>query len=164
MENNAIVERFDDESAANTLSEIIKDLTEKYDEKLSDLQKELSDVFEIDQYSLVEENMKTISRLHLWIGRLAIERRSLLKIKRKRDITFSKLYEDFREGKRGHITLNNNGIEAYINRIPEFQKWDSWFNEQQIIVDYIDQICWALKQTKMSALKNIQDSKKLEGS
>lgn len=153
----------DESKKEKSLTEIIKEIDDKYNEKLHELQKELSAAFDIDQYSLVDENMKTVSNLHLWISRHATEQRVLLKIKRKRDLVFSELFQLYREGKKGHIThYNKESIEAYVNKEPEYQKWESYLNEQSIIVNYINEICWALKQTKMSALKNIQDSKKLE--
>jgi hypothetical protein len=146
-----------------TLTEIIVEIDDKYNENLEKLQEELSSAFEIDQFSLVDENMKTVSNLHLWISRHAKEQRVLLKIKRKRDLVYSELFQLYREGKKGHIThYNKESIEAYVTRESEYQKWESYLGEQTILVEYINEICWALKQTKMTALKNIQDAKKLE--
>jgi hypothetical protein len=144
----------------------IKNINESYEDKITEIHQELEDVFKIDQFQLVEENMKTVSKLHYWISKLAVERRLLIKISRKRNFTFSKLYEDYREGKngKGFVTLTKDGIEAYIRKDSEYIYWDSMMQEQQNITDYIDQICWALKQTKMTALKNIQESKRIEGS
>lgn len=149
-----------------TLEQILENISDKYDKRISTIHEELEDIFTIDQYQLVDENIKTVSKLHYWISKLAVERRILLKMKRKRDSLFSQLYEDYREGKngKGHISLTKDGIEAYINKDTTFQKWDSMYQEQNNIVEYIDQICWALKQTKMQALKNIQESKRVEGS
>jgi hypothetical protein len=149
-----------------SIDDILEKINERYDARIEAISNELEDIFVIDQYNLVEENMKTVSKLHYWISKMAIERRILIKLKRKRDSVYSKLYEDYREGKngKGHITLTRDGIDAYINKDPQFQRWDSIYQEQNNIVEYIDQICWALKQTKMSALKNIQDSKRIEGS
>jgi len=145
---------------------ILQKISDKYDERIDKIHEELEDIFTIDQYRLVDENMKTVSKLHYWISKLAIERRILIKMKRQRDCLYSKLYEDYREGKngKGHITLNKDGIEAYITKDSQFQRWDSMYQEQANMVDYIDQICWALKQTKMQALKNIAESKRVEGS
>ena len=156
------------ESVNNSLplEAILEKISESYDARIAKIHEELEDIFTIDQFQLVEENMKTVSKLHYWISKLAIERRVLLKLKRKRDSLYSQLYEDYREGKngKGHISLTKDGIEAYITKDSQFQRWDSIYQEQNNIVDYIDQICWALKQTKMTALKNIQESKRIEGS
>jgi len=149
-----------------SLEDILEKISESYDARIAKIHEELEDIFTIDQFQLVEENMKTVSKLHYWISKLAIERRVLIKLKRKRDSLYSQLYEDYREGKngKGHISLTKDGIEAYITKDSQFQRWDSIYQEQANIVDYIDQICWALKQTKMTALKNIQESKRIEGS
>lgn len=153
-------------NANESIDDILQKISDKYDERIEKIHEELEDIFTIDQFRLVDENMKTVSKLHYWISKLAIERRILIKMKRRRDCLYSQLYEDIREGKngKGHITLNKDGIEAYITKDSQFQRWDSMYQEQVNMVDYIDQICWALKQTKMQALKNIQESKRVEGS
>lgn len=150
----------------SSVTDKLKNISDTYEQKLNEIHQELENVFTIDQFSLVDENMKTVSKLHYWISKKAIEQRLLIKISRKRNYVYSSLYEDFREGKngRGNITLNKDGIEAYVTKNSEYIYWNTLMSEQQNIVDYIDQICWALKQTKMQALKNIQESKRVEGS
>lgn len=147
-----------------SIEQTLEDICDKYAERMKEIQTELADIFSIDEFNLVNENMKTVSKLHYWISKNAIEKRILLKIKRKRDSIYSELFYEYRTGKKGAITLTNDGINSFINREPSYQKWDTLVNEQTILVEYIEQICWALKQTKMAALRNIQESKKIEGS
>jgi hypothetical protein len=148
------------------ITDKLSNITLNYDKKIEEIHSAIEDVFNIDQYNLVDENMKTVSKLHYWISKKAVEQRLLNKITRKRNYVYSSLYEDYREGKngRGNITLSKDGIEAYVTKNSEYIYWNTLSEEQKNIVEYIDQICWALKQTKMTALKNIQEAKRIEGS
>jgi hypothetical protein len=152
------------EQPISSIIQVLKDASKTYEDKITEIHDELEQIFIIDHERLVDENIKTVSRLHYWISKKAVESRLLLKIKRKRNFVYSCLYEDYREGKngRGNVTLSKDGIEAYVTKNSEYIRWNNLMEEQEIIVEYIDQLCWALKQTKMQALKNIQDSKKLE--
>lgn len=154
------------EQPLSAIASKLDNIETTYEKKLEEIQNELEGIFNIDQFNLVEENMKTVSKLHYWITKHAYEQRFFVKISRKRNYVYSCLYEDYREGKngRGNITLNKDGIEAYVTKNSEYIYWNSLMEEQRNIVEYIDQICWALKQTKMQALKNIQESKRVEGS
>jgi hypothetical protein len=154
----------DSKSDGETLEQFLENMESVYETKIEEIKKELEDVFTIDEFNLVEENMKTVSRLHLWLSRLVVEKRKLLKIKRKRDDIYSKLYEDFRTGKRGVVSLTEKGIDARINLDGTYKRYNAICEEQENVVYYIDQLCWALKQSKMNALKNILDSKRIEGS
>jgi hypothetical protein len=158
-------EKLSDESLNDQkeLQEFLDNLETAYATKLDEIKNEVEDVFNIDDNNLVEENMRTVSRLHLWITRHAIERRKLLGLRRKRDDIYSKLHKDYREGKGGVVSLTDKGIDARINLNGTYKRFNALFEEQENIVAFIDQICWALKQTKMNALKNIQDSKRIEG-
>lgn len=140
----------------------LADIDITYDNKIESLRKELSDCFEIDSNMLEEENIKTISRLHLWLSRLAVESIILKKAQRKRQLIYSSLHEEFRTGQRGQITLTDKGIDTWIQKNSQYQKYNSIYEYQQVVVDYIKDICWALKNTKMTALKNINDIKRYE--
>jgi hypothetical protein len=154
------------EQPLSAIASKLDNIETTYEKKLEEIQNELEDTFNIKHEYLIDENIKTVSKLHYWITKHAYERRFLVKISRKRNYVYSSLYEDYREGKngRGNITLNKDGIEAYVTKNSEYIYWNSLMEEQKNIVDYIDQICWALKQTKMQALKNIQEQQRVEGS
>jgi hypothetical protein len=145
------------------VQEFLDNLETAYANKLDEIKNEVEDVFTIDDNNLVEENMRTVSRLHLWITRHAIEKRKLLSLRRKRDDVYSKLHKHYREGKGGVVSLTDKGIDARINLDGTYKRFNALFEEQENIVEFIEQICWALKQTKMSALRNIQESKRIEG-
>lgn len=152
----------EDSITDDNIDKKIQDLDDNYDARLQELKEELSDCFEIDSNRLEDENMKTVSRLHLWLTRLAEENLLLKKMQRKKQLTYTTLYELVRTGKNGHIALTDKGIDYQIQKMSTYRHMASMVDQQEVITEYISNICWALKQTKMSALKNISDSKRME--
>ncbi len=145
-----------------SVEQIINTLDTEYEKRLDALKQELSNCFDIDPDRLEDENIRTISNLHLWLSRLAVEKQALKQLLRSRQLRYSQLHEEFRTGKRGAITLTDKGIDVWIQRDSRYQYLSSYCDQQEVLVDYINDICWALKNSKMTALKNLQDIKRLE--
>jgi hypothetical protein len=135
-----------------------------FDNKIEEINSEMEEVFNIDKDHLDSCYMLTVSKLHYWNSKLADETRFLQKISRTKSSCYSRLYQGYREGRIGHISMNNkNEIEAYIYKHSEYVYWENLYDEQKILVDYINNMCWALKNTQIQAIRGIQDFQKREG-
>jgi hypothetical protein len=135
----------------------LEEIDDKFETSLDDLKNEIKSSFEIDEFSLVEENMKTISKMHFYVSKLAEEKKIGVRIERIRMKKHGELYEKY---KTGAMALSKYEIEEWINKNPDYQIVFTYSEQQKIIIDYLTRLVESLKQ-KLYALKNIQEMKKI---
>jgi hypothetical protein len=115
---------------------------------------------EINKNELDTEIIKTISDMHRYNTMLAENRANLSKLSRKKEVIHGELYEKYSRNYQVKLDTKYE-IEEYINRNPKWQKITAYYNNQKILVDYLQDIVKVM-HTKTYGIKYIIENKKIE--
>lgn len=145
------------------IEKFLQDMDEIDDRILQQI-KELSDScktsHEINKNELDLEIVRTISDMHRYNTMLAENRANLAKLARQKDVIHGDLYEKY--SRNFQVKLDTKyEIEEWLNRNPKWQKISAYYNNQKILVDYLQDIVKVL-HTKTYAIKYIIENKKIE--
>ena len=129
-------------------------------EQIKEIAKSAEKCHNIDKNDLDMEAVRAISDMHRYNTMLAEHRANLATLSRKKDVIHGDLYEKYSRNSQVRLETKYE-VEEWINRNPKWQKIVSYYNNQKILVDYLQDIVKAL-HTKTFAIKYIIENKKIE--
>jgi len=136
------------------------EIDDKILKTIAEISEQCKKAHNIDKDNLDSEIIATISDMHRYNTMLAENRASLSKLQRKKETIHGDLYEKYSRNSPVRLETKYE-VEEWINRNPKWQKITAYFNNQKILVEYLQDIVKTLN-TKTFALKYIIENKKIE--
>lgn len=138
----------------------LDEIDERYEEKYREIKKEIAEMFVVNEHELGAEAIRHISKMHHYNSRLSEEKIMLFKIKRKLDEVHGELFEKYRFNNHFKVTTKGE-VEEWINRDTRWQKINTRYEYQKIIVDGYARVVESIRE-KGYMIKNLIDLKKIE--